>query len=221
MRHRAASLGFMGAPNAKTEPAVGDDDNADSEELHVAADSEVFDEKLCKLPARVSLHNRPARVSSQLGPAQMENATPSGAGPREEGVGEADGIKCQAVAQDESDEITVCVEEQGVSAVDEATSRMPAGTQQLLHVEGQGVSTVHQATSGKPVGARNCSYCGVNQMLRTKHCHDCARCVSKFDHHCFWLGNCVGGLSLSLSPLPFLGFNFPFNHHTPHDTNNI
>jgi len=139
-----------------------------------------------------------------------QNGTPAGTGAREEGVGEPDGIKCQAVAQDELDEITVCVEEQGVSAVDEATSGVPAGTQQLLHIDEQGVSIVYEATSGKPVDARNCSHCRVKQLMHTKHCHDCGRCVSKFDHHCFWLGNFIGGLSFSLSP-PLFRLN-----HTTH-----
>eukprot|EP00268_Persea_americana_P041270 TRINITY_DN4109_c0_g1_i8.p1 TRINITY_DN4109_c0_g1~~TRINITY_DN4109_c0_g1_i8.p1 ORF type:complete len:294 (+),score=35.91 TRINITY_DN4109_c0_g1_i8:167-1048(+) len=37
-----------------------------------------------------------------------------------------------------------------------------------------------------------CSYCNVIQPPRTKHCHDCDKCVLQFDHHCVWLGTCIG-----------------------------
>lgn len=41
-------------------------------------------------------------------------------------------------------------------------------------------------------GMRWCVFCAVWQPVRTKHCDKCAKCVRKFDHHCFWVGACVG-----------------------------
>nr|XP_043618394.1 protein S-acyltransferase 10 [Erigeron canadensis] len=45
---------------------------------------------------------------------------------------------------------------------------------------------------GTSVRTYTCSYCNVVQPPRTKHCHDCDRCVLQFDHHCVWLGTCIG-----------------------------
>ena len=40
---------------------------------------------------------------------------------------------------------------------------------------------------------RYCTPCRVHRLpLRTQHCHSCGRCVSRMDHHCAWVGNCVG-----------------------------
>ena len=47
------------------------------------------------------------------------------------------------------------------------------------------------ADDAAPLG-QVCKHCDAWQGLRTKHCHDCGRCVRKFDHHCFWVGTCVG-----------------------------
>ena len=42
------------------------------------------------------------------------------------------------------------------------------------------------------VEPRRCPVCDLEQPLRCKHCRDCAQCVALHDHHCPWLGNCVG-----------------------------
>eukprot|EP01137_Pigoraptor_chileana_P004459 Opistho-2@46133 len=37
-----------------------------------------------------------------------------------------------------------------------------------------------------------CTKCDIARPLRAKHCKHCGRCVRRFDHHCPWLGTCVG-----------------------------
>ena len=43
---------------------------------------------------------------------------------------------------------------------------------------------------GEPPVGQYCKHCKAWQGLRTKHCHDCGRCVRKFDHRL--VGTCVG-----------------------------
>ncbi|KAL3527270.1 hypothetical protein ACH5RR_011926 [Cinchona calisaya] len=45
---------------------------------------------------------------------------------------------------------------------------------------------------GTSVRTWTCSYCNIVQPPRSKHCHDCDKCVLQFDHHCVWLGTCIG-----------------------------
>jgi TusA-related sulfurtransferase len=40
---------------------------------------------------------------------------------------------------------------------------------------------------------RFCLPCRTMKPARGKHCYTCGRCVARFDHHCPFMGSCIGG----------------------------
>lgn len=77
-------------------------------------------------------------------------------------------------------------------------SLLPTNTNQLARNSSRMTSSVWLKLvmdlypPGSSSRSWTCTYCNIIQPPRSKHCHDCDKCVLKFDHHCLWLGTCIG-----------------------------
>lgn len=54
------------------------------------------------------------------------------------------------------------------------------------------ISTPDKIEEPAFIETRFCTVCYIEQPLRAKHCRECGKCVALHDHHCPWLGICIG-----------------------------
>lgn len=66
--------------------------------------------------------------------------------------------------------------------------------------------------NGVEIKLKYCRVCKLFRPPRSCHCAVCDNCVEKFDHHCPWIGQCIGLVSTKISITSLLSFMWVLNY---------
>mmetsp|Transcript_74334 Transcript_74334/g.187287 ORF Transcript_74334/g.187287 Transcript_74334/m.187287 type:complete len:280 (-) Transcript_74334:247-1086(-) len=76
-------------------------------------------------------------------------------------------------------------------------------------------------------GSRHCNICDIPQPRGCSHCEFCQVCIDGFDHHCPWMGKCIGRknlcafytfIAVSMSSLGYIFLSTLMSGPSPHPT---
>ena len=73
---------------------------------------------------------------------------------------------------------------------------LPSGRGSFLSVQQVGERAKESRTcdvDGQAVPLKWCRTCHIFRPPRASHCSRCDVCIDRFDHHCYYMGTCIGG----------------------------
>lgn len=78
----------------------------------------------------------------------------------------------------------------------EASRPLCEATEESAELGGAGKSGSGSARRNSGIVGRRCTHCDIIQPRGCSHCEFCQVCVDGFDHHCPWMGKCIGRKNL-------------------------